>query len=246
MGVELTKAQARTLSEHIKNEFGTEEEFFQQILENFPEIIKEEINETIQQKAASLTGLPINLIARYFNSPRFHTMLDMYVTMDEYGPGKRREAIRQLADIATTPSKTIMNKRGQAVEIDRDAKEIVIADEYLRTLQGRAPNTDKGNGGGRGGATVIINFGTAADALVQSNEDDKTITVSPYLPNKAGDLPPPMARLQYGQGDVQGVSGQSLPAEIDFTGDLVAGQAKDTRKNFTKGLIPNGAGVGGK
>jgi hypothetical protein len=242
---ELTKSQARTLSEHIKNEFGNEEEFFQQMVEGFPEVLEGNVNEALCQKIASGMGMTLAMVTRYFRSPRFNTMLDLYITMEEYGPNMRREAVKQLAEIATTSSKVVMSKRGQPIEVDRDAKEIVIADEYLRALQGRSPQTDKANGGGRGGATVIINFGTAAD-IVQDAEDDKTITVSPYRPNKAGELPPPMARPHYGQGTGDGNDKKPIPSEIDFTGELIGGKAQDSRKNFTNGLIPNGAGVGGK
>lgn len=209
--------------EAVDARFGGLDELAITMIDRCPDYLEGEIG---LAEAATRLNVPFIELSAAVSAPDFNKALDRLASYSEYSFGKRRVVMRNLTSIATTMQKTTMSRSGKAVLVDREADEIIKADMHLRKLQGRPvdePRKDAGIG-------IQIVFGGTGDAddrtvdvkVVDGEEGDeggKVKAATPYVPNRAGSLPPADARKHYrGENPSEGRdSDGSLRPELDFT-----------------------------
>lgn len=173
----------------LETQFGSLEAFLVALLERAPGYLE---GNTGLIEAAKRLEVPPALLGRAVVSDKLATLLDQAAAHSEYSLIERRKTMQNLVEVATSAKKTVMTRAGDAKEIDRDAKEMIAADEHLRKLQQRpldAPEISVG-------AMLQINFGMPHPE-VESDVIDAQARPAHHQPKRAGDLPPRDAARLY-------------------------------------------------
>jgi hypothetical protein len=229
-----TKRSKENAMLFVEENFGTLDEFFDTLLSEYPDIIENGITDATKQKVSQDWQVSISSLSRLVNMPEYENYLDRQIAKIQYNQHLRAETIEGLVKIATNPNKTVQTKAGGIAEVDRDAKEIIAADEYLRALQGR-PVTDGDKSSGSQ-TSITISFGSAREI-----NDGKTIVAEAYKPNLPGQLPPSGTRKYYEGAGKPGENGQAIPMDYDFSSEEDSNVPKGARNLVTSIAIGKGS-----
>lgn len=208
----------------IQSNFESLDDFVSDLLIHFPDFV--DVEDSV---VAAHYDLGVNAWARLQRSRDFNDALDRVLALDLYDPVKRRSHMLEVASIAAGKPRVEWVK-DEYVDVPPSMRDMKLADEHLRALQGRVSQGTQRSGG----ITIVVQGGVGNNYGVIKSEseefevidaevvDREVVDYGGYRPAEVGDEPPEGAAHAYSavltdRGDAEifefeGVAGH-YPAE---------------------------------